>query len=82
MPIRVTCPSCSRSLRVPDRLAVGLGVKVPRACLAQFTAEESSGADYSDYRPAGKTTNRSPARKGAYSITMTTTEMDETMGRR
>jgi hypothetical protein len=51
MPIRVTCPSCSRSLRVPERL-VGLGVKCP-ACFAQFTAaEENSGADFSGYRPA------------------------------
>ena len=53
MPI-LTCPTCSKSLKIPDEL---LGKKVKcSACLAVFTAEEPEykpAADRGEERPRG-----------------------------
>src|SRR5262245_28615105 len=41
MPLVISCPSCSRQLRLPDELQ-GKPVKCP-SCMTQFTADSSSG---------------------------------------
>jgi hypothetical protein len=59
MPIRVPCPSCRRSLRVPERL-IGQPVKCP-ACFERFTAsQQDAAAEYSDYRLAREEPPRPP----------------------
>lgn len=50
MPIRISCPSCGRTLRVPDGL-VGEKIKCP-ACLTQFiSGAETANDDDSAYTP-------------------------------
>lgn len=49
MPIQITCPSCSRQLRVPDDL-VGKYVKCP-SCDKTFTASAEAGGPTQEYAP-------------------------------
>lgn len=50
MPITTKCPSCERTLRVPDNL-LGQNVKCP-SCGTTFTAEDSPPASEAPTRPA------------------------------
>jgi predicted Zn finger-like uncharacterized protein len=57
MPITINCPSCSRTLRVPDDL-LGKNVKCP-TCGTTFTAS-AEGSPPEDEEPAPAAVRRSP----------------------
>jgi hypothetical protein len=74
MPIQTSCPSCGKTLRVPDTL-IGKSVKCP-SCQTQFSAGEGAGATESppplprdSRRDEGireETPSRRPAREEEY----------------